>query len=135
MNEKLENQLASTINKNLPRIAKSLYEISQSLAFHNHIMMHLAEEICSDEDEIITIHCITSEGIDRIISINLDSLVEDWENEAKLCPDNNAVIMSAKVEEHEFIGDELPLNANFQQLMEYFCDEDDDSDDSNEDEN
>ena len=70
MNEKLENQLASTINKTLPRIAKSLYEISQSLAFHNHIMMHIAEWISSDEDEIITIHCITSEGIDRIISVN-----------------------------------------------------------------
>lgn len=128
MNEKLQNQLVSVVCKNLPRIAKTLEEISEHLYYHNYYFEKLLNRTAED---IITIHCMTREGIDRILNVGVSYLIEDWHGENKLCPDNDAVIMSAKIEDHELIGDELPVNANFQQLMEYFVrDEEEENEDN-----
>lgn len=133
LNENLEKSALLAICKSLPKIANVLRDINEHLCHQNAILYQIAENLDDGEDAVATIHCVTTSGIERIISMPVYELVEDWRGECKLCPENDAIVMSAVVFDEELIGDKLPVNSDFGALMDFFVKEAEDEDEEDED--
>lgn len=131
MNDNLEKSALISISKSLPKIANVLRDIESTLQKQNVILYHIAERLDDEVDEITTIHCVTTSGVERIISMSVYELIDDWRGDCKICPENDAIVMSAIVFDEELIGNKIPVNSDFEAVMKYFIETDENGESEN----
>lgn len=53
------------------------------------------------------------------VVIDKDTLIKDWQNDAKYCPPNDTKLMSVTIDDKELLGTCLPKKTDFERFIKY----------------
>lgn len=53
------------------------------------------------------------------VVIDKDTLIEDWQNDAKYCPPNDTKLLSVTIDDNELLGTFLPKKTDFECFIKY----------------